>query len=203
MNAPTSRRLPRQELARGYTAKDMEFCAERLVQLFKTFSGRRVSSGPEKTFVNSGLQDRALSDLLVQDPALHKIRAVIKGQSRASSQKYLRLPDVFDGPSLYGGTSAEHMVERGRKLNNVEKDQTKAALQILFTDRGMPVADWVSTLIAGAQPSAQERGVMKAMAVEMLDSARLFKAAKFQNYQINTFGTGRGQSRANFFIQVC
>ena len=94
------------------------------------------------------------------------------------------------------------MLERGRKLNDPERVLVKASLQLLFDSRGMPVADWVSTAIAGAVPTAQKRGVMKTMAVEMLEGARVFKAALFQNYRINSVGCGMGQSRANYFVQM-
>jgi hypothetical protein len=196
-------RLPKQELARGYTAKDMEFAAERLVQDYKSYTGWRVSSGPEKTFVNLKLQDRALSAMLLKDPALLKIRDEVRGTVQAKLDKHLHFPDAFDGPSVLGGTDAEHMVDRGKKLNQYDKYHVKAGLNILFDGRGMPVVDWVSTLVPGATPTTEERAEMKQMARDMVDtSGRVFNAAKFNHYKIQTFGTGRGHSRANFFVQV-
>lgn len=54
------RRLAKQERARGCVSKDLEFVVERLMQVFKTGVGRRVSKSPEKVFINGLLLRRAL-----------------------------------------------------------------------------------------------------------------------------------------------
>lgn len=54
-------RLPRQEAARGYTAKDQEFQVERSMQHFKTVVGRRVSQNPEITYANHVLLSQRLA----------------------------------------------------------------------------------------------------------------------------------------------
>ena len=173
------------------------------MQEFKSYVGRRVSAGPEKTFVNMKLGDRALSTMLLHDPCLLKIRQEVRGVVNRDVQKHERCPAAFDGPSLHGGTDHEHMLYRGRKLTPYENVHVKAGLTLLFDERGMPVTDWVSTAVVGGVPSTQERAVMKQMAFDMLDdSGRVFKGAKFKDYNISTMGSGRGKSRANFFIQV-
>lgn len=52
-------RLRKQEQARGAASQDMDFGVERLMQLFKTATGRRTSLHPEKSFINVMLRQEA------------------------------------------------------------------------------------------------------------------------------------------------
>lgn len=80
-------RLRRQELARGAMSQDLEHVVERLMQTFKTATGRMVSMHPEKAFVNVLLQSQALQSWkrsgagsgraymeLIRDPGLSRMQ---------------------------------------------------------------------------------------------------------------------------------
>jgi hypothetical protein len=192
-------RLPHQEFARGYISKDMEFAVERLVQDYKSYTGRRVSSGPEKTYVNHVLQGYALSNLLRDNPNLLTMRDMVdktRLTTIATKKRHLEQPVVFDGPGVLGGTASQHMVGRGRKPNTLELKCLAAGLKTLFGIHQPDLPDWM--------PSAlQNISEMRDMAVASCAmNGRVFPSATYTNFTFTAMGQGKGNTRCNFFVQV-
>ena len=186
-------RLPRQERARGYVAKDMEFGVERQMQEFKSYVGRRVSANCEKTYINHVLEEQALSQLLTSDQRYVQLRSDVLGRRPATIPK-----GISDLPGQLGASDTHHMLHIGRKPSITDVKAIKAALLVLLrANRPMPVAAWAS-------PNGLSDKVALAKAMKAVDEGRatMFNAARCGQFDISCKGSGRATLRANFYIQV-
>ncbi len=169
------------------------------MQDYKSYTGRRVSSGPEKTYVNHVLQDYALSNLLRDNPGLLAIRDLVdktRSTTIATYKRHAEQPVVFDGPGVFGGTVSQHMVGRGRKPSNMDLTCLVDGLKTLFATNQPDLPDWM--------PSAtQNLSEMRDKALASCTTyGRVFPSATSTNFTITTQGCGKAKTRCNFFVQV-
>ena len=189
-------RYPRQERTRGFVAKDMEFIVERLMQDYKSSVGRRVSSGPEKTYINHVLEAEALNKCLLQHPHLSSTRSAILGSGP-------RIPrnGMQDNPGFFGATDNHRFMGAGSVVRAPDKRRTVSAAftLLLRPPRPVPVKGWDGA----AQPDQAEGGAtFQASQCVTHGKAVSFDTAFVNGYTITAQGTGRARTRANYFILV-
>lgn len=114
-------RLRKQELARGAASQDMDFGVERLMQQFKTCTGRKMSQNTEKAFVNVMLLDQAMQAWR-RDMGEQAYARLIKdpGLTLMQGRMYDNLSPVRTGPQVL-------LLGMGRPLRSkLSKEEARA-----------------------------------------------------------------------------
>jgi len=169
-------RLPRQELARGPSGKDLEYCVERLMQFFKTLTGRRRSKDPEKVFANRYLMMTGLTCMQREQQGLQSI-----------------VDNVLDPPQreemgLHLDTPLDDCIlqNSGKHLRTGERDEVMKALR-KYINVSKPVG-WIR---ADAFTCVmRSRCVLKYTEAEVNES------------QLVGRGHGRAKTRPNYWVLV-